>query len=500
MVQPRLKICLFITGFLVIAIFSSLISGCGGAALPVAGGTIIAGNENGKDDNPLFAVPLGHPNRIIFVSDRSSGNGEIYTTSEFGGETIRITTTPEESTRSSSFSFLTPGVSQDGLKVYFASDWYATKTILMNVTINGVRTEKFYEGDTYLETPRSSWDGTRLAFSGYTITSVLETDTPSNAVVTEFAEYGGNPEVNAQIGMAASGWKMIANHNSIAMKKANAETDCSSSAKYASEYLLADSDGATMSSSNNPTGKYFCINIDNSNYIFMQVSAYTYSADMATSGTPGSMTFTWKWIGHDTDMSSPITLTGDASANTGQGYNFLIREYDIYTSDANGENVVKHTGPNSSDDPERYPCFSPESSDFVYFVSGSLYHMDYSKISDSNIYKMNISTGQSTQVTDSGLIRNCAFSPSGRYLTYSYFNGSDYDIYLYDTTTSESSLVADTGGDDLNPVFSPTGNKIAFDSNVTTDTDIYTVEIDGDHLTNITDNYDQEDFSPVWAP
>ena len=52
---------------------------------------------------------------------------------------------------------------------------------------------------------------------------------------------------------------------------------------------------------------------------------------------------------------------------------------------------------------------------------------------------------------------------------------------------------------DLNPTWSPDGNKIAFDSNRDGDTEIYIINADGNELTRITNNA-AEDTYPAWSP
>jgi len=102
-----------------------------------------------------------------------------------------------------------------------------------------------------------------------------------------------------------------------------------------------------------------------------------------------------------------------------------------------------------------------------------------------------------------------AVSPNGRQLAVSRFNGFGpaQDLFLYDLTTGQSRLLADSIGDDLQPDFSPDGSTVAY-VNYGSFEDVYfsnirTVNMSGGPYQDITqydENYVGFPDAPRWSP
>ena len=75
----------------------------------------------------------------------------------------------------------------------------------------------------------------------------------------------------------------------------------------------------------------------------------------------------------------------------------------------------------------------------------------------------------------------------------------DFDIYLVNADGSDLTQLTDSAGTELNPSWSPDGQRIVFISDRDGDSDIYTVNADGSGLTQLTHSREFE-FFPNWLP
>jgi Tol biopolymer transport system component len=540
--RVRLAMSLLVIALVAVA----FTSGCGGGTIAGAA-TVIAQHENGKTDNPIIALPKGHLKRIVFASDRdpASDKDNIFAMDPDGGNVLEIAYNAKGSSRI--FSFSSPSISQDGLTAYFASDWYASSTQLLSISINGASPTRLTTSVINYENERVSWDAVKMAFAGYvesTVTGVVNPDTRL-LTKTQYPSSGDDPALKGQFGMTGSGYRLLSSVGTKGILNAGTSSvTCSALSGYTTSLDAYGTDGGTslMPGFDPMNGRYFCINVDDTNYILMHLTAYTYSQTMKTTcalGTStadehGSLEFTWTW--QPEGITGSGVLNGSCSGKTkyGQGYNFLRthtnRDYDLYAADIDGGNVTRLT---TGVDSDWLPCFSPysdsntHSHDYFFFTRGVIStdksdyrYMDYTEPVSSHIYKYDLTNNEITQVTDGdALDRGCAFSPGGNYMAFSRMHGSDYDIYVkerndfsaYNVAAWPLTNICDTSasalgsqkGDDLNPVFSPEGSRLAFQSDLTNDNDIYTINLDLTtncaKLTNLTNNYD-EDTNPGWAP
>lgn len=78
--------------------------------------------------------------------------------------------------------------------------------------------------------------------------------------------------------------------------------------------------------------------------------------------------------------------------------------------------------------------------------------------------------------------------------------GGTHGIYLVDISTGTARTLYDSGGRDANPVVSPNGRWIAFESDQTGDYEIYVIQPDGSGLQNVTNSSSTRDQLPFFSP
>ena len=75
----------------------------------------------------------------------------------------------------------------------------------------------------------------------------------------------------------------------------------------------------------------------------------------------------------------------------------------------------------------------------------------------------------------------------------------DAEIYVIDPESGLAEPLTDNRSQDINPVWSPDGQRIAFASDRTGNFEVYVMDADGGNVQQLTDN-PMEDFEPVWSP
>ncbi len=564
----------------ILAVCVLLLSGCGaGAPLVAASGLGIVQHENGKVDNPVFPVSPGHPMRIAFLRSVDNAAGELYAVDSNGGNYKLVTTFSKGG--GESFEPKTPAASQNGLRFYLATDYFATSTDIISVEVDGYRTEVVERNPINIEEPAISWDGKKMAFVGYTSRDI--------AVLVKPSERDVDSDSSAQVGISSSGLKLstggtLAGVGFTGNLGSTAPTDCSTQTYSSTVSFITIK--AKFNFTFWPVGNYICEKLDDTNYLILHFTDYNYpflkdknvtcssTSDCKTStcanvktcesscsndnvcddgsggftsipcdddsdcasgicntdsqkycvydtGEQASLSFHFSWpagsYASETAGDSATTIkdtVSETGSRSGAGVDlvkpsFQFRKYDLYSVNLDGTGLTQHT---DDDAPDRFPCFSPTSSDEVYYSAGVLdtKYMDYDTPASFEITKINLSTGVKTSVLSTGstyLDRNCAFSPSGNLMAFSRYSGTDYDLYLHNFNDDTTSLLVDTSSaittaaNDLYPTFSPLGDAIAFQSDETIDYDIYVTDLSGENVVNITNNDTNiDDTSPAWAP
>jgi len=96
-----------------------------------------------------------------------------------------------------------------------------------------------------------------------------------------------------------------------------------------------------------------------------------------------------------------------------------------------------------------------------------------------------------------------SWSPNGKQIAY--VNGDfgsstpTSSIWIVAPDGSGKQQLTNAGGVSNDPVWSPSGSEIAFESNRNEDYDVYVMFADGSSVRNVT-NFPSLDASPAWAP
>ena len=92
-----------------------------------------------------------------------------------------------------------------------------------------------------------------------------------------------------------------------------------------------------------------------------------------------------------------------------------------------------------------------------------------------------------------------AWSPDGQKIAFSSGRTGNFEIYVMDADGSNLSQLTSSRGFDEWPVWSPDGQSIAFVSDRAGNVDIYTMNVDGSNLQRLTDN-PADDWPTAWSP
>ena len=169
-------------------------------------------------------------------------------------------------------------------------------------------------------------------------------------------------------------------------------------------------------------------------------------------------------------------------------------DWNIYSMDANGDNLVQLTNHPASDE---YPACSADGRRIVFAsdrgVTSDLYVMDSN---GNNIIRL-------TQ--DNFFAGLASWSPDGTKIAFSSFCKINCDIFTVDPSGDNLTRLVKHKMYDVRPSWSPDGSKIALvgarDGGAFTPFHIFVVNADGKERRNLTEDTNLTDnFSPIWSP
>lgn len=172
---------------------------------------------------------------------------------------------------------------------------------------------------------------------------------------------------------------------------------------------------------------------------------------------------------------------------------------DIYIMNADGSNVRQLTNdPNF----ETSPSFSLDAKKIIFsrMINGQM-QIFTMNADGSNVKQLTDSSG-GTQ-TDAGFLsgnEEPVFSPDGTKILFDSNRTGKSQIYTMNTDGSNQKQLTVSNGNDRYPVWSPDGKMIAFASDKDGDFEVYTMKADGTAVTQLTFNKNFPDADPGWSP
>jgi Tol biopolymer transport system component len=174
----------------------------------------------------------------------------------------------------------------------------------------------------------------------------------------------------------------------------------------------------------------------------------------------------------------------------------IDENWTIYVMNADGSGV-KALSPGGGDDTA--PIWSPDGQKIV-FVSRRDGNREIYVMDSDGQNLANITRHPADDWTP-------AWSPDGSRLAFSSFREGSWEIFVMDTSClSEPATCPDyvtqitsDGNGNLSPVWSPDGNRFAFNSKANGNWDIYTMTPSGGDIRQVTD-HPENDLAPAWSP
>jgi Tol biopolymer transport system component len=118
---------------------------------------------------------------------------------------------------------------------------------------------------------------------------------------------------------------------------------------------------------------------------------------------------------------------------------------------------------------------------------------------DTDIYLVATDGTERILADSSALDDYPAWSSTGDRLAFDSYRTGNWDVFSVDADGSHLTQLTDSPGEDGFVDWAPDGNRIAFDSNRDGDFEIYVMELDSGQVTQITDN-DANDGRPDFSP
>jgi hypothetical protein len=158
----------------------------------------------------------------------------------------------------------------------------------------------------------------------------------------------------------------------------------------------------------------------------------------------------------------------------------------IFTANADGTNPQKIT--NGAENAET-PSWSPDGTKIIFSQTVS---------SNKNIVRMNADGTNQTTLTSTAIYLNPEYSPDGTKIV-AILDASDDEVVTMNADGSNIVNLTNNSVDEMKATWSPTGNKIAYSSNVSGSQEIFTMNADGSGATQLTSlggGYRYPQYSP----
>jgi len=117
------------------------------------------------------------------------------------------------------------------------------------------------------------------------------------------------------------------------------------------------------------------------------------------------------------------------------------------------------------------------------------------------IYVLDVETFAVTRVTfrEARPDLNPTISPDGERIAFQSFVNGNWEIFVMDADGRNVKQLTFNPADDIDPAWSPDGQRIAFATNRDGNWEIYTMDVDGGNVKNLT-NSGANDRWPTWSP
>ena len=171
-------------------------------------------------------------------------------------------------------------------------------------------------------------------------------------------------------------------------------------------------------------------------------------------------------------------------------------DWDIYSMDVNGENLLQLTNHRTSDE---YPAWSPDGKRIAFNSNRGL---------SPDLYVMDSDGKNAIRLTRDGRSKSRpSWSPDGARIAYSSFrlDVGNSEIYVMDADGNNEINLTNHKWHDVMPSWSPDGNQMAFESFRTgafnDPTHIFVMNADGTERRNLTaDTHLRFNSAPSWSP
>jgi Tol biopolymer transport system component len=187
-----------------------------------------------------------------------------------------------------------------------------------------------------------------------------------------------------------------------------------------------------------------------------------------------------------TDLPLNIPSVAFVSSNDGND--------DIYLSDEVGSFVTNLTAHNSKDILNGHPSWSPNGRSIVFHSN-----MDNPGGDNFELYILSVDGTGLYRLTDSpGWDGQPVWSPNGRYIAFESTRNGRFEIFLFDITTGNTTLVP-TNMSCGYPNWSPDGDSLTFQSGDISGNNIYIFNM-STNITRQLTNDTHDNWMPSWSP